>query len=151
MLNIVEFYPSITVTILSKVLDWASTITDYPRRHQRNHMSCQEITALQQTNGTGSIPWIKKNGLSDVTMGLFLLNEVKNNFPDLDYSLYRDDGLTSHRWLGGRKLEQIRQGLLKLFEMHLLKILWSKFKYFSCNQWGPPRQCLGAHTFYLLH
>ena len=50
----------------------------------------------------------KKGGLFDVTMGapdgaevcelvcLFLLDEVRNNIPDLNIGLYRDDGLGYH-------------------------------------------------------
>ena len=45
-----------------------------------------------------------------------------SNFPDLDYGLYRDDGLATHRRLGGRRLEEIRQGLHRLFKSHGLKI-----------------------------
>ena len=85
-------------------------------------------------SGKDSTPWTKKNGVFDVTMGapdgaevcelvgLFLLKEVRDNFPELDYGLYRDDGLAAHRRLGGKKLEQIRQGLQQLFKSHGLKI-----------------------------
>ena len=38
-------------------------------------------------------------------VGLFVLNEVNSNFPDLDFGICIDDGLATHRRLGGRRLE----------------------------------------------
>ena len=81
-----------------------------------------------------NIAWTKKNGLFDVTMGapdgaeicelvgLFILNEVKNEFKMLDFGLYRDDGLAVHDKIGGRNMEKIRQGLHQLFKSFGLKI-----------------------------
>ena len=136
-MDIVEFYPSINEDLLNKALDWASTVTEEPIDEQTRDIISHARKSLlfsKPTQGSGSTPWIKKNGLFDVTMGapdgaevcelvgLFLLNEVNSNFPDLDYGLYRDDGLATHRRLGGRRLEEIRQGLHRLFKSHGLKI-----------------------------
>ena len=80
------------------------------------------------------IPWTKKDSIFDVTMGapdgaeicelvgLFLLSEIKDKFPMLNFGLYRDDGLAEHRRIGGRELERIRQGLINLFKDHGLRI-----------------------------
>ena len=136
-MDIVEFYPSITENLLNKALDWASTVTETPISEQTRKIirhARKSLLFTKPANGGGSIPWTKKKSLFDVTMGapdgaevcelvgLFLLHEVTTNFPELNYGLYRDDGLASHRRLGGRRLEQIRQGLHKLFKKHGLKI-----------------------------
>ena len=43
-----------------------------------------------------------------------LLKEVRD--------FYRDDGLATHRRIGGRKMVEIRQGLHQLFRSHRLRI-----------------------------
>ena len=127
-MDIVKFYPSIKKELLNKALHWASTVTEEPITEQTRDIISHARKSLlisKSTQGSGSMPWIKKNGLFDVTIrapdraevgelvGLFLLNQVNNNFPDLDYGLYRDDGLATHR-----HIEEIRQGLHKLFKSH---------------------------------
>ena len=86
--------------------------------------------------GTDSQPWIKKNSNFDVTMGsldgaeiseligLFMLNETKNNISGLSSTnngLYRDDGLIMLPKCPGPKREII-EDLQKLFRSHGLKI-----------------------------
>ena len=44
-------------------------------------------------------------------VGLFLLSEVKANFPALEFRLYRDDGLAVHSRMPKRELEGTRQRL----------------------------------------
>ena len=78
--------------------------------------------------------WTKKNGTFDVTMGapdgaevcelvgLFLLNEIKTQFPQLKFGLYRDDGLATYNHIPGPNLDRIRKDLIKLFKRHALKI-----------------------------
>ena len=45
-------------------------------------------------------------------VGLFLLNEVRNNIPDLNFGLYRDDGLGYHKSnIPVPRMEQIRKEL----------------------------------------
>ena len=55
-------------------------------------------------------------------VGLFLLSEIRSEFPELNCGLYRDDGLAEHRRIPGRRMEAIRQGLHELFKRHGLKI-----------------------------
>ena len=136
-MDIVEFYPSITEELLNKALDWASTVADEPVSQESRDIIRHARKALlfsKPTSGSTSIPWVKKDGLFDVTMGapdgaevcelvgLFLLKEVRDKFPDLDYGLYRDDGLANHRRIGGKKLDEIRKGLQQLFRSHGLRI-----------------------------
>ena len=136
-MDIVEFYPSITEDLLNKALDWASTVADTPISQQTRDIvrhARQSLLFSKPTTGSANIPWIKKAGMFDVTMGapdgaevcelvgLYILKEVKARFPELDFGLYRDDGLASHRRIGGRRMEEIRQGLHQLFRSHGLRI-----------------------------
>ena len=74
-------------------------------------------------------PWIKKDGDTfGVTMGshdgaevcelvgLFLLNEAKKTFPQVDLGLYRDDGLGAYEKIPGPQAERIKKGITKLFK-----------------------------------
>ena len=56
-------------------------------------------------------------------VGLFLLKEIRDTFPDLKSGLYRDDGLgyVSAR-MTGHRLDQIMKQLIALFKQHGLKI-----------------------------
>ena len=51
-------------------------------------------------------------------VGLFLLSEIKAAFPQLEFGLYRDDGLAVHSRLSKRELEGTRQKLKDLFAKH---------------------------------
>ena len=80
------------------------------------------------------VPWQKNTGLSDVTqggldscqvcelVGLFLLQQMKENFPLLDFGLYRDDGLACHRRIPGPTLEKHKKDIIKLFQQNGLQI-----------------------------
>ena len=137
-MDICEFYPSINEELLDKALDFASTkcqepITERTRRiikHAR-----KSLLFTKDSNSQQNIPWTKKGGLFDVTIGapngaeicelvgLFLLNEVRNNITELNFGLYRDDGLGCHRArMPVAKMERIRKDLFELFKKHGLKI-----------------------------
>ena len=76
----------------------------------------------------------KNNPEFDVTMGaydgaevcelvgLFLLSKVKTSFGNLDFGLYRDDGLGYTRRLPGPKIDRMRKDIIKLFQSHGLRI-----------------------------
>ena len=55
-------------------------------------------------------------------VGLFLLSELRNNIPEIEFGLYRDDGLGIHKVLTNRKLENIKKKLHDLFKRHGLRI-----------------------------
>ena len=100
--DIVDFYPSISETLLNKCLDYAKLITPLKEseieiiRHARKSL-------LFHQNST----WVKKNddSLFDVTqgcydgaeicelVGLYILNTLSSHFDKNDVGLYRDDGL----------------------------------------------------------
>ena len=119
-LDIVEFYPSITEELLSKALDFAELHTAISSEDHQIIMHSRQALLFTQDERGRKTAWTKKNSTFDVTMGapdgaevcelvgLFLLNEVKQNFPELNFGLYRDDGLAEHRRIGGRQVEAMR-------------------------------------------
>ena len=133
-MDIVEFYPSITNELLNKALDWASTVTPIQEKNKTIIMHSRRSLLFSKTQEGETIPWTKKNGEFDITMGapdgaescelvgLLLLKEIKERFPQLDMGLYRDDGLATHNTIGGREIEKLRQGLHQLFREHGLRI-----------------------------
>ena len=48
--------------------------------------------------------------------GLYILNLVKDRFPELDFGFDRDDDLAIHRRLPGPEIDRIRKGLIDLFK-----------------------------------
>ena len=80
------------------------------------------------------VAWKKTSGVFDITMGayhgaevcelvgLFLLNEMHIKFPQLNFGIYRDDGLGEHRRLPGPDLERMKKGIIALFKSHGLRI-----------------------------
>ena len=99
--DVVEFYPSISETLLNRALDFAS-----------QHVNISATDRQIITNAKHSLlfcngqPWKKKNSnsLFDVTMGsydgaetcelvcCYLLSRLKE-IPGVEIGLYRDDGL----------------------------------------------------------
>ena len=79
--------------------------------------------------------WVKKDNPSfDVTMGsydgaevcelvgLYILDKIKVECPDIELGLYRDDGLGITKNLSGRATEKLRQKLFQIFKSCDLKI-----------------------------
>ena len=137
-MDICEFYPSINEELLDKALKFASSKLATPIPEETRKLikhARKSLLFTHNPNGQTKIPWTKKNGLFDVTMGapdgaeicelvgLFLLNEVRENIQDLTFGLYRDDGLGYHRArTPGHRMEQIRKEITALFKNHGLKI-----------------------------
>ena len=100
VLDVVEYYPSITRKLLGDALRWASTITEISNDDIELILSAKRSLLFMQ--GT---PYRKKHSDFDVTMGaydgaessdlvgLYLLSQVQN----LDVSLgcFRDDWLAA--------------------------------------------------------
>lgn len=141
-MDICEFYPSINEKLLDRALDFASSQCKSPIPAQTRKIikhARKSLLFTDDPNSQQKIPWTKKGGLFDVTMGapdgaeicelvgLFLLNEVRTNIPDLTFGLYRDDGLGYHKArMPVRKMERIRKDLFELFKKHGLKITIEK-------------------------
>ena len=128
-LDIVDFYPSISENLLNNALEFAKNIIKI------NEETISVIKNARKTllfnNGTA---WQKNTGLSDVTqggldscqvcelVGLFLLHQMRDKFPMLNFGLYRDDGLAYHKRMPGPSLDRIRKEIIKLFQDNGLKI-----------------------------
>ena len=78
--------------------------------------------------------WIKQTGTFDVTMGaydgaqisdlvgLFILSLIKENIPEINFALYRDDGIAHHKKLRPQTIDRIRKKLHHIFNELGLKI-----------------------------
>jgi len=55
-------------------------------------------------------------------VGLYLLNQMKNAFPVIDFGLYRDDGLGNYKRMPGPQAEKMRKNIIKLFKDNGLRI-----------------------------
>ena len=111
--DIKEYYPSISEKLLESAISFsnANEIEITPTEID-TIKNARKAFLFSESNGE-KITWRKKvedeNGTNfDVTMGapdgaevcelvgLFLLSEIKEAFPSLDFGLYRDDGLAVH-------------------------------------------------------
>ena len=136
-MDIEEFYPSISKELLKNTLNWAATITELSKEDEEIILHARKSLLFSLNNNVDSqepSTWTKKDGLFDVTMGapdgaeicelvgLFLLQQVKEQFPQLDFGLYRDDGLAAHDKMGGRTMQKTIEKLTDLFGKHGLRI-----------------------------
>ena len=127
--DIVEFYPSISEKLFSDALDFAGKIVSISMDDRDIFMNAR--SSLLHSKGEN---WVKKTGIFDTTMGaydgaecceligLFMLVKMKEQYPQLNLGLYRDDGLGAHRRIPGPQLERIKKGVIKLFKSHGLSI-----------------------------
>ena len=129
--DIVDFYPSITKSLLIKSLEYAKTHTDICDEQVDIIMHARK-SLLFDSSGT----WIKKNDndLFDVTqgsydgaevcetVGLFLLSMLEERFGKGYVGLYRDDGLALLPYSSGPAAERSRKDIVKIFDSVHLKI-----------------------------
>lgn len=128
--DIVDFYPSISESLLKDALAFARqyvTITDSDMEvifHARK--------SLLFDNGR---PWIKRKGsLFDVTMGsydgaeicelvgAFLLKKIKESHDSNEMGLYRDDGLAALKNSPARTADTMRKSIVQTFKKYGLRI-----------------------------
>lgn len=128
-LDIQDFYASITETLFDQAISWAATTCYIPNTTIKTiKNSCQSILYNQGT------AWIKKNGEFDVTMGayhgaevcelvgLHIIHQMNTKFPNINFGLYRDDGLGVHQKTDGPSLNRTKKDIIKLFQTFGLKI-----------------------------
>ena len=128
-LDIENFYPSISKNLLNLAIKYAQTITDINQdvvdmiHHARKSILFHDGRA-----------WRKNKSLYDVTMGsfdgaeicemvgLYILHCIKEKVPEIEFGLYRDDGLGFHK--SGRKatMERTKKKLIQIFKNLGLKI-----------------------------
>ena len=128
--DVVEFYPSISETLLDKAIAFARTIT---------RVADTELSIIKHArksllfNNAGT--WIKKgNDLFDVTMGsfdgaevcelvgLYILDKLTSLTSKSSIGLYRDDGLAVIRGSSGRRFDKLRKDITSLFKAEGLNI-----------------------------
>ena len=127
ILDICEFYPSISEKILKDALNWASTLVNISDEEKRIIISAKR-SILYMDN----VAYKKKTiGNFDVTMGsfdgaetsdligLYLLSKVQNL--DVTIGCFRDDWLGYSR-LTPRQTDIVRKKLIKIFEEYGFKI-----------------------------
>ena len=130
-----EFYPTITEKILDDALAFSyRTLGLEPVEKEIEIIKNARKAFLFSKDKNENSVWVKKKGSFDVTMGapdgaelceligLFMLDQIQTNFPDLEVGLYRDDGLATYKQLPGPKVNRIRKDLHALFNNHGLKI-----------------------------
>ena len=122
-LDIVDFYPSITKELFNAALDFAAGIVPISA-NTRNILLNARQSILFHNNET----WKKVTGLFDVTMGsfdgcelcelvgLYVIHRLKQKFPEIDFGLYRDDGLGAIKRTPRTKLEKLKKDLFKMFK-----------------------------------
>ena len=122
-LDIVDFYPSITETLFNKALTFASTITPITEETRSILLNARQALLFHDNRA-----WIKTSGLFDVTMGsfdgcelcelvgLYIIQKVKESFPQINLGLYRDDGLGALKKTPKNKLEKLKKDLHKFFK-----------------------------------
>ena len=122
-LDVVNFYPSITEKLFNIALTFAKSFTI---------ISQSTIDIIHNARKSllfhDGKTWRKKEGLFDVTMGaydgaevcefvgLLILNKMKTNFPEINFGLYRDDGLGTLIKTDNPTLEQTRKKIIKMFK-----------------------------------
>ena len=129
-LDIVDFYPSISEKLLNEALTFGKSITNIDEETLRIIQHCRKSILF-----TNDKVWIKKESdIFDVTMGsfdgaevcelvgLYLLNQLKIKFPQIDFGIYRDDGLGSHTALPGPTRDRIRKQIIEVFKQNGLDI-----------------------------
>ena len=116
-LDIVEFYPSISHKLLTDALNFASKYTAIDNDTFDVIMHSRKSLLFSKDN-----VWVKKDNPSfDVTMGsydgaevcelvgLYILDRIKVECPEIELGLYRDDGLGITENLSGRDTENLRK------------------------------------------
>ena len=134
-LDIVEFYPSISSNLLEDAIRFAEeTLGKSIDKKTKDIVFNARQAFLFKEGGEETEPWVKQSGSFDVTMGapdgaeicelvgLYLLDELRKKIPEIDFGLYRDDGLGIHKVLTNRKLDNIKKKLHDLFKGHGLRI-----------------------------
>ena len=128
--DIVDFYPSISESLLNEAIVWARSQTSISDDEIATITAARKSLLFHQNK-----PWIKRDNdnMFDVTMGsndgaevceligLYILNKASTEFGADNTGLYRDDGLILVRNSTGRLSERRKKDLLKLLHDMNLK------------------------------
>ena len=131
-MDIVDFYPSITEKTLNKSLNFAKKHTDISQEKLKTIKHARQTILFDNNNET----WTKReNSKFDVSMGsndsaeiceivgLYLLNEIRNKIKEIEFGLYRDDGLgTYSKLMTGPERSKLEKNMRKIFKDNGFKI-----------------------------
>ena len=129
-LDIVNFYPSISERVLKDALSFAKSIVPVEDNIVEILMHCRKSLLFDGKNVWNKI----RNPSFDVTMGSFdgaeicelvglhLLQQMKDKFPDINFGLYRDDGLGSTMGINNSQLERMKKSIIQLYKGNDLNI-----------------------------
>ena len=121
--DIVDFYPSISKKLVNDAITFAERHTEITDIEKSVLLNARESLLHHD----GEI-WTKKNGTFDVTMGaydgaqisdlvgLLILSKIKHEIPELNFALYRDDGIASHLKVRPQVIDKMRKKLHKIFK-----------------------------------
>ena len=124
-LDIVNYYPSVTGELFDKAIKFAAENIDHEITQTDIDIIKNARKSILEFDGCR---WTKKNEDFDITMGaydgaqitdlvgLYILNKLKTEIPEIDFGLYRDDGLGIHKRIPTTKLEAIKKKLFKMFK-----------------------------------
>ena len=129
--DIVDFYPSITEDLLTKLLEFAQNYVEADEHTANIIMHCRQSILFSKVNA-----WSKKSsphfdvamGSFDVVeacelVGLYMLYHLSSVIGDkMNIGLYRDDGLAILEATSGPETDRIRKEIEKLFKDHHLHI-----------------------------
>ena len=128
-IDIVDYYPSVNEKLFKTTIEFAEKITPISNLEKELLYNARQ-SVLYHDNAV----WTKTTGLFDVTMGSFdgaqitdlvglmILAKFKDEFPDINLALYRDDGLGFHNTMTPQKLDNIRKKLHSFFKKMDLQI-----------------------------
>jgi len=126
-----NFYPSITLELFTKAIEFA---------RQHTNVTDDELNIIMQARRTllfcNGEPWTKKNAEEefDVPMGsydgaeicelvgAFMLSQISGVIDPADIGLYRDDGLAVSRRLGKPEIERRKKKIIQIFKQNKLGI-----------------------------
>ena len=128
--DIVEFYPSISMEMLDRALEFAAPLTQLTA----DEKEIIKLTKQSFLFNEGKC-WVKKSDVNfDVTMGsldgaetseligVYILHKIKSIIPQDHLGLYRDDGLAIIENATSQKLDKLRKKLHSTFQREGLKI-----------------------------
>ena len=128
-LDIVDYYPSVTEKLFDEAIRFAESFI--PISNDDKHILKHARKSVLYYNNE---VWEKQTGLFDVTMGaydgaqitdlvgLLMLHKLQENIPQINFALYRDDGIGVYSKVSPSQMERIKKQIYKIFKDQGLKI-----------------------------
>ena len=127
--DIDDFYPSVTEQLLEETLLFAEKHVSI-KHIEKEAIRAARISVLRHNNCN----WTKKSSDFDITMGafdgaqvtdlvgLYILHLLKTEIPNVQFGIYRDDGLGVHENLPKPQINAIKKQVSNIFKKIRLKI-----------------------------